>query len=176
MWDDRPIVASEVRFCDESGSSPRQTDEKCNQETHAPQQRRVGPAASLDSQPPSLISVLADGHAATAVYHRCDHVAGGDHGLARRFFYEVALAGMERSQQFRGSSDEPSPIVNIEFHQPFAAHFQKEGLADFLIRNIGAFHDLVDFERLLAKHIQDILPIIQHDYSLQPRNPESVHS
>lgn len=78
-------------------------------------------------------------------------------------FMMVALAGMERSQQFRGSSDEPSPIVNIEFHQTFAAHFQKEGLADFLIRDIGAFRDLVDFERLLAEHIQDILPIIQHD-------------
>jgi hypothetical protein len=82
---------------------------------------------------------------------------------------------MEGSQQFRGSSDEPSPIVNIEFHQTFAANFQKEGLADFLIRNIGAFRDLVDFERLLAEHIQDTLPIIQHDYSLQSRNPD-VHS
>src|SRR6266404_2455004 len=82
----------------------------------------------------------------------------------------VALAEMERSQQFRGSSDEPSPIVNIEFHQTFAAHFQKEGLAGFLIDDIGAFHDLVDFERLLAEHTQDILPIIQHDYSLQLRN------
>jgi hypothetical protein len=76
---------------------------------------------------------------------------------------------MERSQLFRGSSDEPSPIVNIEFHQTFAAHFQKEGLADFLIRDIGALHDLVDFEWLLAEHIQDILPIIQHDYSLQTK-------
>ncbi|HXM36274.1 MAG TPA: hypothetical protein VN920_13865, partial [Pyrinomonadaceae bacterium] len=129
----------------------------------------------LDSQPPSLISVLADGHAATAVLHRCDHAAGGDHGLGQRFFYDGCSGGIEQSQQFRGSSDEPSPIVNIEFHQTFAAHFQKEGLADFLIRDIGAFHDLVDFERLLAEHIQDVLPIIQHDYSLQPRNPD-VHS
>jgi hypothetical protein len=62
---------------------------------------------------------------------------------------------MERPQPFRGSSDEPSSVVNIEFHQTFAAHFQKEGLAGFLIRNIGAFHDLIDFERLLAEHIQD---------------------
>ena len=45
--------------------------------------------------------------------------------------------------------------MNIELHQTFAAHFQKEGLADFLIHDIGAFHDLVDFERLLAEHIQD---------------------
>jgi hypothetical protein len=82
---------------------------------------------------------------------------------------------MERPEQFRGSFDVPPPIVNIEFHQTFAAHFQKEGLADFFIYDIGAFHDLVDFERPLAEHIQDILPIIQHDYSLQPGNPD-VHS
>jgi hypothetical protein len=84
----------------------------------------------------------------------------------------VALTGMERSHQFRGSSDEPSPIVNIEFHQTFVAHFQKEGLAGFLIHDIGALHDLVDFERLLAEDIEDILPIVQHDYSLQLRKLE----
>jgi hypothetical protein len=28
----------------------------------------------------------------------------------------------------------------------------------------------VEFERLLAEHTQDILPIIQRDYSLQLRN------
>src|SRR5712671_2605314 len=70
---------------------------------------------------------------------------------------------MERSEQFRGSSEEPSPTVNIELHQTFAAHFQKEGLASFLIHDIGAFHDLVDFERLLAECAEDILSIIQHD-------------
>jgi hypothetical protein len=84
----------------------------------------VRPAASLDtSEPPSLISGLADGHAATVVRHRCDHAAGGHHS-----FMMVALARMERSKPFRGSSDKPSPVVNIEFHQTFAAHFQKEGL------------------------------------------------
>src|SRR3977135_1630901 len=90
-------------------------------------------------------------------------------GLGDDSFMMVALAGMEGSQQFRGSSDEPSPIVNIEFHQTFAAHFQKEGLAGFLIHDICAFHDLADLERLRAEHTQDILPIIQHDYSLQLR-------
>src|SRR6266403_6398154 len=81
---------------------------------------------------------------------------------------------MERSQLFRGSSDEPSPIVNIEFHQTFAAHFQKEGLAGFLIHDIGAFHDLVDFERFRAERAQDILSIIQHDCS--PPSPRAfVH-
>ena len=62
--------------------------------------------------------------------------------------------------------------MNIEFHQTFAAHFQKEGLADFLIHDIGAFHDLVDFKRPLAERIEDILSIIQHDYPCKPRNPD----
>ena len=63
---------------------------------------------------------------------------------------------------FGGSSDEPSPFVNIEFHQTFVSHFQEEGLASFLIHHIGAFHDLVDFEWLLAERAEDIFSIIQH--------------
>src|SRR6266566_9247957 len=106
-------------------------------------------------QPPSTIDAITPLAATT--------------GLRSDSFIMVALAGIERSQTFRGSSDEPSPVVNIEFHQTFAAHFQKEGLAGFLIHDIGAFHDLVDFERLLAERIQYILPIIQHDYSLQTK-------
>ena len=66
---------------------------------------------------------------------------------------------------FSGSSDEPSPFVNIEFHQPLIAHFQKQGLAGLLIREICALHDFVDLEWLLAKRIQDILAILQHHYS-----------
>ena len=62
-----------------------------------------------------------------------------------------------------GLSDEPSSFVNIELYQTFASHFQQEGLADFLIHDIGAFHDLIDFERLLAERAQDILSVIQHD-------------
>ena len=77
------------------------------------------------------------------------------------------------SQQYRGSSDESSPLVNVEFHQAFVSHFQQEGLAGFLIHDIGAFHDLVDFERLLAESAQDILSIFQHDYPLQTRNLDS---
>jgi hypothetical protein len=63
--------------------------------------------------------------------------------------------------------DEPPPIVDIEFYQTFVSHFQQEGLASFLIGDIGAFHDFVDFERLLAERAQDIFSIIQHDCSLQ---------
>jgi hypothetical protein len=59
--------------------------------------------------------------------------------------------------------------VDVEFHQPFVAHFQKQGLASFLIREIGTSHDFVDLERLLAKRIQDILAIVQHDYLRKPK-------
>ena len=52
--------------------------------------------------------------------------------------------------------------MDIELDQTFVAHFQKEGLASFRIRDIGALHDLVDFERLLAERPQDIFSIIQH--------------
>jgi hypothetical protein len=61
------------------------------------------------------------------------------------------------------SSDVPSPFVDIELHQAFVSHFQQEGLASFFIHDIGAFHDLVQFERLLAERAQDIFSIIQHD-------------
>jgi hypothetical protein len=53
--------------------------------------------------------------------------------------------------------------VDIELHQAFVSHFQQEGLASFLIHDIGAFHDFVDFERFLAERAQDIFSIIQHD-------------
>jgi hypothetical protein len=176
MRDDRPIVC-ELRFAFVTKAEVQRDrrTKSANKRLMPRSKDALARLLRLTLSHPRWISVLADGHAATAVHHRCDRAAGGDHGLAQRYFYDGCSGGMERSQQFRGSSDEPSPIVNIEFHQTFAAHFQKEGLADFLIRDIGAFHDLVDFERLLAEHIQDILPIIQHDYSLQPRNPD-VHS
>ena len=69
------------------------------------------------------------------------------------------------SLQFRWSSDEPSPFVDIELHQAFVAHFQQEGLACFLIHHISAFHDFVDLERLLAERAQDIFSIIQQDWT-----------
>jgi len=36
-------------------------------------------------------------------------------------------------------------------------------LAHCLIRDVGTFHNLIDFERLLAERRQDIFSIIQHD-------------
>jgi hypothetical protein len=68
-----------------------------------------------------------------------------------------------RSPQFSESSDQPLSLVDIELHQAFVAHFQQQGLACFLIHDIGAFHDFVDFERLLAERAQDIFSIIQQD-------------
>jgi hypothetical protein len=53
--------------------------------------------------------------------------------------------------------------VNIELYQTFVSHFQEEDLAGFLIHDVGAFHDLIDFEWLLAQRAQDILSVIQHD-------------
>ena len=53
--------------------------------------------------------------------------------------------------------------MDIELDQTFVAHLQKEGLASFRIRDIGAPHDLVDCERLLAESAQDIFSIIQHE-------------
>jgi hypothetical protein len=77
-----------------------------------------------------------------------------------------ALEGALLAQAGRtccGSSQQPSSFVNIEFYQPFASHFQQQGLAGFLIHDVGAFHDLIDLERLLAECAQDILSVIQHD-------------
>jgi hypothetical protein len=68
-----------------------------------------------------------------------------------------------RSPQFHELSDEPSPFVDIELHQAFVSHFQQEASASFFIHDIGAFHDLVEFKRLLAERTQDIFSIIQQD-------------
>jgi hypothetical protein len=59
--------------------------------------------------------------------------------------------------------------VDVEFHQAFVAHFQKQGLAGFLIREIGTPHQLVGLLRLLAERIQDILSIFQHNCSCNPK-------
>jgi hypothetical protein len=78
---------------------------------------------------------------------------------------ESSVINAGRSPQFHESSDEPSSFVDIELHQAFVSHFQQERLASFFIHDIGAFHDLVHFERLLAERSQNIFSIIQHDYT-----------
>jgi hypothetical protein len=86
--------------------------------------------------------------------------AGRSDAQANRHLMELATG---LSRQFRSSSDQPLPFVDIELHQTFAAHFQQQGLACFLIPDIGAFHDFIDLERLLAKRAQDIFSITRHD-------------
>ena len=44
---------------------------------------------------------------------------------------------------FTKSRDDPSPFVDVELHQALLSHFQQEGLASFLIDDVGALHDLV---------------------------------
>jgi len=83
--------------------------------------------------------------------------------IAHLFGARVIAAVGSAAPQFSESSDEPSPFVDIELHQAFVSHLQQQGLASFLIHDIGAFHDFVDFERLLAERAQDIFSIIQHD-------------
>jgi hypothetical protein len=86
-------------------------------------------------------------------------VAG--HGLLFRPLLLSALPiGWRNRVSSLSLSEEPSSFVNIELYQTFASHFQQKGLAGFLIHDIGAFHDLIDFERLLAERVQDILSVI----------------
>jgi hypothetical protein len=40
------------------------------------------------------------------------------------------------------SPNEPTPTVDVEFHQSFITHFQQEGLACLLIWDIGTLHNL----------------------------------
>jgi hypothetical protein len=56
--------------------------------------------------------------------------------------------------------------MNIEFHNALISHFQQEGLASFLVQDIGSSHDLTNLERLFVQSVQDIVSIIQHAFSL----------
>ena len=58
----------------------------------------------------------------------------------------------------------PSAAMNIEFHNALVSHFQQEGLASFLVQDIGSSHDLTNLERLFVQSAQDIVSIIQHAY------------
>lgn len=75
------------------------------------------------------------------------------------------VCGQRGRRNFSKSSNEPSPFMNVELNQPFVSHLQQEGLASFLIHDVGAFHDFVDFEWLFAERAQDIFAIVQHDQS-----------
>jgi hypothetical protein len=83
--------------------------------------------------------------------------------LARRAAPLAFVISAERSRQCRKSSKLPSSLVDVELYQPFVAHLQQQGLAGFLIHDVGAFHDFINLKRLLAQRTQDIFSIIQHD-------------
>src|SRR6266702_8040447 len=88
--------------------------------------------------------------------------------------YRFYPARPDPTRRSNRSGDLPSSLVDIELHQAFVAHFQEQRLARLLIGDIGALHDFEDLERLLAQRIQDILAIVQHDYSplnQKPRRP-----
>ena len=73
---------------------------------------------------------------------------------------------MAAKEPFCSSSEKPSAAVNIEFYSTLISHLQQKGLASFLVRNIGASHDLMNLERLFAQSAQDFRSIIQHAFSL----------
>jgi hypothetical protein len=54
---------------------------------------------------------------------------------------------------FCASSKEPSAAVNIELHNALVSHFQQEGLASFLVYDVGSYHDLTNLERLFAQGV-----------------------
>jgi hypothetical protein len=82
--------------------------------------------------------------------------------------WKSGLAAFNRNGGARWRSrGEPSALVDIELYQALVAHFQKQRLASFLVWEIGALHDFVGLERLLAKRIQDILTVFQHDFPQQ---------
>ena len=61
------------------------------------------------------------------------------------------------------------PLWMSNFTRPSSRIFtsivsaEQERLASLLIRDIGAFHDFVDLQRLLAKRAQDIFPVVQQN-------------
>jgi hypothetical protein len=89
-------------------------------------------------------------------------------GLCARDWRNGARLGQHGVPYDMGMCRGSPVIVDVELHRAFLSHFQQEGLASFLIHDIGALHDLVDFQRLLAKRAQDIFSIIQHDQNPIP--------
>jgi hypothetical protein len=47
-------------------------------------------------------------------------------------------------------------------------------LAHFFFHDVGTFHNLIDFERLLAERPQDIFSIIQHEYAPTDTNDTAL--
>src|SRR5712672_3849417 len=64
---------------------------------------------------------IATNSASKLVDQRHEPELAARHGFAPR-------QSRSSRHHFSGSSDEPSPFVNIELHQTFVSHFQQEGL------------------------------------------------
>jgi hypothetical protein len=69
----------------------------------------------------------------------------------------LVLSARYKGKNFLGtfcaSSKMPSAAVNIEFHNALVSHFQQEGLASFLVHDIGSSHDLTNLERLFVQSV-----------------------
>ena len=76
------------------------------------------------------------------------------------------IGGKKASSESFSSCEKPLAAVNIEFNSTLISHLQQEGLASFLVRNIGSSHDLMNLERLFAQSAQNIGSIVQHAFSL----------
>jgi hypothetical protein len=81
-------------------------------------------------------------------------------------YIESTNPRQKASKPFCSSCEKPLAAVNIEFYSTLISHLQQEGLASFLVRNIGSSHDLMNLERLFAQSAQNLRSIIQHAFSL----------
>jgi hypothetical protein len=56
--------------------------------------------------------------------------------------------------------DRPLAFVDVELHDAFIPHFQQQGLACFIIHDVGALFYLEGLEGLFAKRAQNMFSII----------------
>jgi hypothetical protein len=69
--------------------------------------------------------------------------------------------------------------MDVEFHDAFIPHFQQQGLARFIVDDVGALFYLEGLEGLFAKCTQYMFSIIQHERTLSmasPVAPAELHS
>ncbi|MCK1394972.1 hypothetical protein [Bradyrhizobium sp. 1] len=64
--------------------------------------------------------------------------------------------------------------MDIELHRALVSHFQQEGLASFLVRDIGAFHDLWTLSGFSRSAIRSFFPIVRHDETPRPTSATSL--
>jgi hypothetical protein len=69
------------------------------------------------------------------------------------------------------SLDRPLPFVDVELHDTLISHLQQQGLAGFIVDDIGALFYLEGLEGLFAERAQNMFSIIQHDRTLSMALP-----